>query len=51
MNGFGKMIYADGSVYEGNWKNNLMDGDGVYIDADQITWTGIFVEGQYDSQI
>ena len=28
-----------------------MDGDGVYIDADQITWTGIFVDGQFDSKI
>ena len=51
MNGFGKMTYVDGSSYEGNWKDNLMHGDGVYIDADRITWTGIFVEGQYDSKI
>ena len=51
MEGFGKMVYADGSSYEGTWSNNLMHGDGVYIDADKITWTGIFVEGQYDSKI
>lgn len=51
MNGFGKMLYVDGSSYEGQWKENLMHGDGVYIDADRITWTGIFVDGQYDSKI
>lgn len=51
MNGFGKMVYADGSIYEGQWKNNLMHGNAVYIDRDQITWTGIFVEGQFDSKI
>jgi hypothetical protein len=51
MQGFGKMVYADGSSYEGTWSNNLMHGDGVYIDADKITWTGIFVEGQFDSKI
>jgi hypothetical protein len=51
MQGFGKMVYADGSNYEGTWEANLMHGDGVYIDADKITWIGIFVEGQYDSKI
>ena len=51
MNGHGKMEYTDGSVYEGNWFNNLMHGDGVYIDSDRITWTGIFVNGQFDSKI
>jgi hypothetical protein len=45
MNGYGKMSYYDGSVYEGNWKNNLMHGDGTYLDSDRITWKGIFVEG------
>ena len=45
------MQYADGSVYEGNWTNNLMNGDGVYIDSDRIEWVGIFVNGQFDSKI
>ena len=51
MNGFGKMEYCDGSVYEGEWRTNLMHGDGVYVDRDRVTWTGIFVEGQFDSKI
>jgi hypothetical protein len=32
------MIYSDGSIYEGFWKNNLMNGEGVYMDADRIIW-------------
>jgi hypothetical protein len=28
-----------------------MDGSGVYIDADKITWNGIFVKGQFDSRV
>jgi hypothetical protein len=51
MHGLGKMVYSDGSTYEGNWHNNLMHGEGVYLDTDRITWTGIFVEGTYDSKI
>lgn len=51
MHGFGKMNYADGSSYEGEWKNNLMSGEGVYIDSDKIRWEGIFVDGQFDSKI
>lgn len=51
MHGKGTMEYADGSIYEGQWKQNLMHGDGIYIDRDRVTWTGIFVEGQYDSKI
>ena len=45
------MTYADGSSYDGNWANNEMDGSGVYIDADKITWDGIFVKGQFDSRV
>ena len=45
------MIYSDGSSYDGEWKSNLMNGEGVYIDSDNITWNGIFVDGQYDSKI
>jgi len=28
-----------------------MHGEGIYLDSDGITWSGIFVEGQYDSKI
>jgi hypothetical protein len=51
MNGNGKMEYCDGSVYDGEWTNNLMNGEGIYVDRDRIKWTGIFVNGQFDSKI
>ena len=51
MTGYGHMVYSDGSTYEGDWKENLMHGNGVYVDQDKINWTGIFVEGQFDSKI
>ena len=49
MNGFGKMVYADGSSYEGEWKSNLMSGEGVYIDADKIRWEGIPLKTRFIS--
>ena len=51
MQGFGKMIYADGTSYEGSWTNNQMHGEGDYVDADGVQWTGIFVNGSFESKI
>jgi hypothetical protein len=45
------MQFADGSRYEGQWHENLMHGDGVYTDAEQIRWEGIFVHGNYESKL
>lgn len=28
-----------------------MHGEGTYIDADQVKWEGIFVNGHYESKI
>ena len=51
MHGFGKMVYADGTSYEGTWSGNLMHGEGNYVDVDGVTWTGIFVNGSFESKI
>lgn len=51
MHGFGKMVYADGTSYEGSWCDNLLHGDGTYVDADGVTWAGIFVKGSFESKI
>jgi len=51
MHGFGKMVYADGTSYEGTWSENLMHGEGFYFDADGVQWTGIFVNGSFESKI
>ena len=45
------MVYADGTSYEGTWVNNLMHGEGIYVDADGVQWTGIFVNGTFESKI
>ena len=29
-NGKGRLIFPNGDIYEGNWKNNMMDGNGIY---------------------
>lgn len=31
MNGIGKMTYNNGDYYEGEWKENLKDGKGIFI--------------------
>ena len=36
------MIYADGSKYEGNWKNDMRDGQGKYISE-----TGVINRGNW----
>ena len=33
MHGYGEMIYKDGSVYQGTWKDNKRDGQGTYKDG------------------
>jgi hypothetical protein len=51
MHGHGSMVYADGTMYEGSWANNVMHGDGLYTDPDEVKWEGIFVNGCFESKI
>lgn len=51
MHGKGKMVYADGTSYDGEWSENLMHGEGTYVDIDQCTWFGIFINGTFESKI
>ena len=45
--GFGKLTYADGSVYEGEFANNLPSGnDETLLFADGRRYQGTFIEGQ-----
>ena len=30
-NGKGRYLYSNGEVYEGNWKNELKDGECIFI--------------------
>ena len=39
--GFGKMQFAEGNVYEGNWQDDEMEGIGTYTFAsDGASWEG-----------
>ena len=39
-NGFGKLIYENGSIYEGEWKTDKRDGYGKFVDNDQNFYYG-----------
>ena len=34
MHGYGKIFFKDGSIYQGNFKNNLRDGTGILRSTD-----------------
>ena len=51
MHGKGKILNADGTSYEGDWENSLMNVEGLYIDAEDMRWAGIFINGSYESKI
>lgn len=40
MNGFGKMIHAEGEVYEGNWVNGKSNGEGTYTQSNGTLYKG-----------
>lgn len=40
MNGYGKMIYANGNVYEGYWKNDKKEGKGKMVYKDGSSFVG-----------
>ena len=43
-NGYGRVIYADGDMYEGEWKDDKAQGKGIYIHADGAKYEGEWVE-------
>jgi len=51
MNGQGTMKNQDGTSYTGSYQDNMMHGHGTYIDLDKVMWSGIFINGCFDSKI
>ena len=47
FNGYGKMVYSDSTIYEGNWKDGLWDGDGEVLFPDGDYYKGQFKEHQF----
>ena len=41
-NGYGKMFYNNGCIYEGYWKNNNKEGFGIYYYFDKTKYIGNF---------
>lgn len=48
--GFGKCKFANGSTYEGMWKNDEKNGDGNQISKKDITLTGRWVNGSLEGK-
>ena len=43
-NGRGRLIHADGDIYEGEWFNDKAHGRGTYIHIDGAKYTGEWLE-------
>ena len=44
------MIYRNGDTYDGEWKDNLEDGKGVYTFKNGTVYDGDFVEGKKEGK-
>ncbi len=44
MRGFGKYVWIDGKVYEGEWSNNKMHGRGKMTFPNGKSYEGGFIE-------
>ena len=42
----GTMTYADGSKYIGKWERNLPNGEGTFINPEDVAFTGKFKDGE-----
>ena len=38
--GKGKLVHADGDVYDGEWKNDKANGQGVYVHVNGAKYEG-----------
>lgn len=43
-NGRGRLIHADGDVFEGDWQDDKAHGKGIYIHRDGASYTGEWFE-------
>lgn len=47
-NGRGKFNYSEGSIYEGEWKNNQMHGFGtLYYSNGKVAYEGEWFEDEF----
>lgn len=50
-NGFGKLIHADGDIYEGNWMNDKANGEGVYLHSNGAKYVGKWKDDKQNGKI
>jgi hypothetical protein len=43
--GFGKLVYFDGEIYEGHWVHNKREGKGTMLYQDGEKYVGEYKEG------
>ena len=43
MEGWGRLVHADGDVYEGEWENDMANGVGSYYHLDGTKYVGAWV--------
>lgn len=48
--GAGDMFYADGSVYYGTWEENVRQGFGMYVGAEDVAKCGMWKEGRFQGE-
>ncbi len=46
MNGYGRYTWANGSFYEGGWKNDVRHGVGKFTGTDGKTVAQVWNEGE-----
>lgn len=48
-NGRGKFYYQDGGYYEGQWRNNKMDGEGrLYYEGGKLAYEGSWAQDEFN---
>ena len=48
--GRGHYKWANGDEYEGEWKNDMPDGEGSLAMVDGTRYQGVFSKGKYDGK-
>uniref|UniRef100_A0A7S3NDU3 Uncharacterized protein n=1 Tax=Euplotes harpa TaxID=151035 RepID=A0A7S3NDU3_9SPIT len=48
--GLGLLVYDDGSIYHGHWKNDVQNGKGLRVFIDTDSYIGEFRDGKMDGQ-
>lgn len=48
MNGRGRIKHTNGDIYQGEWKNGMPHGEGVYVDTQGSVYKGQWANDLYD---